>query len=97
MDELKSLNVGNGEAYAKRLSETLTRWRTYQGSYLEQTSSDNPVLLTNVVARLLLEGHILYLAEAHTEDAAVPHIRTTIMLGDLTYMYVTTDLWAGMA
>jgi bifunctional ADP-heptose synthase (sugar kinase/adenylyltransferase) len=74
MVELKSLTLGNGEAYAKRLSKTLKVRRTYQGSYLEQTSSDNPVLLTNVVARLLLEGHILYLAEAHTEDAAVPHI-----------------------
>ena len=73
MVELKSLTMGNGEAYAKRLSKTLTSWRTYQGSYLEQTSSDNPVLLTNVVARLLL-GHTLYLAEAHTEEAAVPHI-----------------------
>jgi uncharacterized protein (UPF0548 family) len=71
---LKSLTLGNGEAYAQRLSKTLTSWRTYQGSYLEHTSSDNPVVLTNVVATLLLEGHILYLAEAHTEDAAVPHI-----------------------
>jgi uncharacterized protein (UPF0548 family) len=74
MVELKSLTLGNGKAYAKRLSKTLTSWGTYQGSYLEQTSFDNPVLLMNVVARLLLEGHILYPAEAHTEDAAIPHI-----------------------
>ena len=52
----------------------MTSRRTNEGSYLEQTSSDNPVLLTNVVARLLLEGRILNLAEAHTEDAAVPYI-----------------------
>jgi len=46
MVELKSLTKGNGDAYAKGLSETLTSWRTHQGSYVEQTSSDNPGFLT---------------------------------------------------
>jgi hypothetical protein len=73
MVELKSLTLGNGEVYAKRLSKTMTIWRTYKAR-IWKTSSDNPVLLMNVLARLLLEGHILYLAEAHTEEAAVPHI-----------------------
>ena len=58
MAELTSLTLGKGEAYETRLSEIVTSTRTNQISQLQQTSVDNFALLTNVVTRHLLQGHI---------------------------------------
>jgi hypothetical protein len=62
------MKLGNGRAYEKRLSETLTRTKTNHKSQMEQTSSDSPVVLTNVVTH-----HCI--VEACREDTTELHIR----------------------
>jgi hypothetical protein len=60
--------------------------KTNQSSYLEQTSPDNPVFLTNGVTRHLLRGHVPVYGGSTGKIERYAAIGTTVILGDFTVL-----------